>query len=151
MNVTWQTYAYSPIYRILYRNPLWTLQKIAFCLCSRRPPLWSSAKTWWRHDNDLQEHDDVMTWKHYWNPWITSKMQGFWYGFWILKISCKIQTWFIPQIYKYSHWLLLVHCTSCTNSFTKGSTLIHQSLVTKMIVILQTTYSNGFLQWIFSI
>ena len=30
---------------------------------------------------------------------------------------------------------------------TKGSTLTHQSLVTNMVIILQTTYPNGFLQW----
>ena len=32
---------------------------------------------------------------------------------------------------------------------TKGSTLTHQSLVENMVIILQTTYPNGFLQWHF--
>ena len=33
---------------------------------------------------------------------------------------------------------------------TKGSTLIHQILFINMVIILQTTYQNGFLQWHFS-
>ena len=33
---------------------------------------------------------------------------------------------------------------------TKGSTLIHQILFINMVIILQTTYQDGFLQWYFS-
>ena len=33
---------------------------------------------------------------------------------------------------------------------TKGSTLTHQILFMNMVIILQTTYQNGFLQWHFS-
>ena len=33
---------------------------------------------------------------------------------------------------------------------TKGSTLTHQILFVNMVIILQTTYQNGFLQWHFS-
>ena len=33
---------------------------------------------------------------------------------------------------------------------TKGSTLTHQILFINMVIILQTTYQNGFLQWHFS-
>ena len=44
-------------------------------------------------------------------------------------------------------WASLVYRTSRSNLYTKGSTLTHESLVTKMLFILQTTYPNGFLQW----
>ena len=37
--------------------------------------------------------------------------------------------------------------STCWPVTYKGSTFTHQSLVTKMIIILRTTYPNGFLQW----
>ena len=40
-------------------------------------------------------------------------------------------------------------CRSLDQLPTKGSTLTHQSLVTNMVIILQTTLPNGFLQWHF--
>ena len=66
--------------------------------------------------------------------------------FWSVDVSC-VSTFRLAVV-------LVVDASVCwcfDQLPTKGYTLTHQSLVTNMVIILQTTYSNGFLEFFYDL